>query len=282
MRENGEMEEELLEPGKAPALVGRCIATLTEQYSPQVTKTMLGHLRRSEHGLLGLLSRALGKEAPTLSRRYDTIWDINLLLRWLREQWGNNTALADRDLQTKAMLLVMIFSACRLAELARMERPEEGGTQETAVVLRTVTKQFQETKRRIVMRRLAGQALCPVEAVNVWRHRSEAVGGEQLFFGFRYDAEGQRMGEECQPLSTAGICARFLRVMSDAGLPSHFTAYSVKHAVVTKLFKLGATEEQVNAYGGWAQGSRTARQWYDIATLEQDWLGAKLRRGARR
>jgi hypothetical protein len=50
----------------------------------------------------------------------------------------------------------------------------------------------------------------------------------------------------------------------------------VKHAVVTRLFRLGATEDQVNAYGGWAQGSKTATRWYNIATLEEDWLGAKL------
>jgi hypothetical protein len=64
--------------------------------------------------------------------------------------------------------------------------------------------------------------------------------------------------------------------MRAAGVPEHYTAYSVKHAVVTKLFRLGATEEQMNAYGDWAQGSRTARRWYDIATLEKDWLGARL------
>jgi hypothetical protein len=83
-------------------------------------------------------------------------------------------------------------------------------------------------------------------------------------------------GEARKELTTPAICTRFLTVMADAAIPSHYTAYSVKHAVVTRLFRLGATEDQVNAYGGWAPGSKTAMRWYNIATLEEDWLGAKL------
>jgi integrase len=226
--------------------------------------------------LLGLISRALGKEAPAASRRYDTIWEIDLLLSWLRQRWSNNSALRDEDLQTKAMMLVMIFSACRLAELARMERPSgtEGG--QPALVLRTVTKQFQEAKRRIVIRRLSSPILCPVAAVYAWLERSATGEQSKLFYSFRSDAEGHMLPTTKQQLSVNQICMQFLRTMQSAGIPSHFTAYSVKHAVVTRLFRMGATEEQVNAYGGWAQGSRTARRWYDIATLEQDWLGARL------
>jgi integrase len=245
---------------------------------------MLGHLRRitqifdhrSEHGLLGLISRALGKEAPTASRRYDTIWEIDLLLSWLRQRWAENSALRDEELQTKAMLLVMIFSACRLAELARMERPNQTEGEQAALVLRTVTKQFQEAKRRIVIRKLSSPVLCPVAAVRAWMQRSPTGEQSKLFYGFRSDAEGRMLPTTMHPLSVNLICTQFLRAMQSAGIPSHFTAYSVKHAVVTRLFRMGATEEQVNAYGGWAQGSRTARRWYDIATLEQDWLGAKL------
>jgi hypothetical protein len=46
--------------------------------------------------------------------------------------------------------------------------------------------------------------------------------------------------------------------------------------VVTKLYRMGATDEQVVAYGHWAKGSLTPRRWYKIETLEEEWLGAKL------
>jgi integrase len=280
MQEKGEAEEDILEPKKAPALVGRFIAASTGTFSPQVLKTMLGHLKRviqifdhrSEHGLLGLLSRALGKDAPTPSRRYDTMWDISILLNWLRQHWGENAELADGELQTKAMLMVMVFSACRLAELARMDTPQDAEEGGTAMVLYTVTKQFQEARRRIVIRRIGDERVCPVRTVAAWIRRRGPSEDGRLFGRSRGGGEEART----QQWTTDGICTQFLTVMRAAGIPEHFTAYSVKHAVVTKLFKLGATEEQMNAYGGWAPGSRTARRWYDIATLEEDWLGTKL------
>jgi integrase len=195
----------------------------------------------------------------------------------MRQQWPENARLKDAELQTKTMLLVMIFSACRLAELARMENPEEGAEGGHTVVLYTVTKQSQETRRRIVIRRLSNEQLCPVAAVAAWTERRGPVENNRLFGRSGSAAPGAEEGErQRREWTTAGICAQFLRIMRRAGIPEQFTAYSVKHAVVTKLFKLGATEEQMNAYGGWAQGSRTARRWYDIATLEEDWLGARL------
>jgi hypothetical protein len=39
---------------------------------------------------------------------------------------------------------------------------------------------------------------------------------------------------------------------------------------------MGATDEQVVAYGHWAKGSLTPRKWYNITTLEEEWLGTKL------
>jgi hypothetical protein len=273
MRQHREDETQLLQPESATLVVARCIADFTGRYKPKVVKTMLGHMRRiiaifdyqHQYGLLALLSRSLGKGAPTATRRYDTIWDINCLLQWIRQDWPDNAVLCDVDLQTKAMLLIMIFSACRLAELARMERPSEEHTAEGVMALFTVTKQFQEEKRRIVIRKVSTPSLCPVSTTKAWMERSKGREREWLFYR-----------QVDQKWSTATICTQFLRAMRAAGIPDHFTAYSVKHAVVTKLFKLGATEEQVNAYGGWAQGSRTARRWYDIATMEEEWLGARL------
>jgi integrase len=174
------------------------------------------------------------------------------------------------------MLLIMIFSACRLAELGRMERPDLPEEPTDSVVLHTVTKQFQESKRNIVIRRLSRPALCPVAALWAWTMAVPPDGDGRLFHSLTGDSPERMAPTTRKELTTPAICTQFLAVMAEAGIPSHYKAYSVKHAVVTKLFRMGATEEQVNAYGGWAMGSSTARRWYNIATLEEDWLGAKL------
>jgi integrase len=228
---------------------------------------------RSGHGLLDLLSRGLRRESPTPSRRYDTMWNVDILLAWIRHNWGDTDSMSDADVQTKTMLLVMMFSACRLAELGRMERPEVQDTTPDAITLHTVTKQHQDKKRRIVVRRIATTMLCPVTALMAWLGRSTPTEDGLLFHRNRDPEKPQGQGDV---FSTPSICTRFLKPLRSAGIPSHYTAYSIKHAVVTKLFRLGATDEQVNAYGGWAPGSRTAQRWYNIATLEEDWLGTKL------
>jgi site-specific recombinase XerD len=283
IRENGEKEETLINPAEAPLLVSRCIGSLLGSYSEQVLKTMLGHMRKiigifdhhSGHGLLDLLSKAISRQAPTPSRRDDTMWNVDVLLAWIRKNWEEPARMKDSEVQTKAMLLTMMFSACRLAELGRMERPEIGEAHPESITLHTVTKQSQDTKRRIVIRRIATTALCPVSAILAWMERTAPREDGRLFHRWTDEEKLRRQGAKDE-LTTPAICTQFIKPMRAAGIPAHFTAYSVKHAVVTKLFRLGATEEQINAYGGWAQGSRTAQRWYNIATLEEDWLGTKL------
>jgi site-specific recombinase XerD len=284
LKETRSREEDLIQPEKAPVIVAGFVAARQGDYSPSVMRTMMGHLNRviqifdhrSGNALLRVIGRAIGRQAPTPSRRYDTIWDVNALLGWITQNWQKNEELELGDLQTKAMMIVMIFSACRLAELGRMERPADADVHEDVITLKTITKQRQETKQQIVMRSISLNALCPVATVRAWLRRMPVPDHDRLFCLLR--------GQETTPggvtagrvLTTPDICKRFLRVMKEAGIPSHYTAYSIKHAVVTKLFQLGATEEQIGAYGHWAQGSRTAQRWYNIATLDKDWLGTKL------
>jgi integrase len=245
---------------------------------------MKGHLNQvtqmfdphSSNPLLKVMSRAIGRQTPTISRRYDTIWDLNILLKWLTRNWGDNDSINLENLQTKTMLIVLIFSACRLAELGRMERPAEEDHQTDTITLHTITKQRQETKQQIIMRRINAAALCPVTTVHAWLKRAPTPSHNRLFYHMQEQPPSASEAEAGRELKTPDICSRFLRVMRAAGIPTHYTAYSIKHAVVTRLFELGATEEQIGAYGHWAPGSHTAQRWYNIATLDKDWLGAKL------
>jgi integrase len=246
--------------------------------------SMMGHLNqviqifdyRSGNALLKVMGRAIRRRTPTPSRRYDTIWDINTLLEWIQRNWSDNDGLPLSDLLCKSMLIVMIFSACRLAELGRMERPSDPEVQEDTIILKTITKQRQDTKQQIIMRRITLAALCPVETVQAWLRRTSPQDHGRLFFLVQDRIQTGSQPATGRELKSVDICSRFLRIMRSADIPSHYTAYSIKHAVVTRLFQLGATDEQIGAYGHWAPGSRTAQRWYNIATLDKDWLGTKL------
>jgi hypothetical protein len=284
MEKTGVDEQELLTPEKGEVHMANFVISLEGTIPPTVTRAMLGHTRRilkllspdPAQGILACLARAMGKDTPTPSRRYDTIWDIDRLFAWIAHHWGRNSDLTLEDLQTKTMMLIMTFSACRLAELSRMERPAQVEEDATVATLHTVLKQQQTLRQQLVIRRITRAELCPVRTLAAWLHRTPD-GGDGLAFHV--------MGRETPPktgyralraLRTPDICPKLLRVMQGAGVPAQYTAYSIKHAVVTKLYRMGATDEQVVAYGHWAKGSLTPRRWYNIATLEEEWLGAKL------
>jgi integrase len=273
LRRQGKEETLLTNRATAQWILADFLADSATRYSQAVALEMNGQLSRvvelfdaqSQHCIVSVVARAVRRGAPTKSRRYDTIWDLDQLLTWMQQNWADNGSLSDDNLMTKTMLLVMIFCACRLAELARMARPDTPAQEAQSIVLRAITKQKQAALQDFVMRRATLEAICPVAALQMWLARSRGTRSTLLFF--------QNRGS---PLTTDGICRRFLKAYAAAGIMGHYTAYSLKHAVVTKLFNLGATDEEVCAYGHWAPGSRTPRQWYYIPVVDKNWLGSKI------
>jgi site-specific recombinase XerD len=271
-RQNTE-EMSLTDRDRAQWILADFLADSMRRYSGAVALEMNGQLNRvvalfdpqSEHSIAKIVARAARRRLPRRVRRYDTIWDLDQLLTWMQQNWAENALLSRDDLMTKTMMLVMIFCACRLAELARMEWPETTGAEEQSLVLRAITKQKQTTLQDFVMRRATLEAICPVSTLHAWM-RKAAGGKTALLF---HQGGGQALTREV-------ISHRFVKVFAAAGILSHYTAYSLKHAVVTKLYNLGATDEEVCAYGHWAPGSRTPRQWYYIPVVDRNWLGAKI------
>jgi site-specific recombinase XerD len=275
-------EDQILDRNSANFVVANFITSLGDTLSDTVKASMLSHLRRillllhseTTQGVLATLAQALSRSTPTTSRRYDTIWDIDQLLNWIRA-WKDNESLSLEELRTKTMLLIMIFSACRLAELGRMRRPTVPGGTFTSLALPTILKQKQAEKTQIVIRRVSQPNLCPVAAVLAWLQRSPDAPDGFLFHCLTRIGSGDCVTLH-RVMSTADIAPELVGALRAAGIEHPYTAYSVKHAVVTKLYLLGATDEQVVAYGHWARGSLTPRKWYNIATLESEWLGTKL------
>jgi integrase len=273
LAEHDKDELALTRPDTAQWLIADFLTGSKSDYSGPVVLEMGGHLNRivelfdprSVHAVVKVVLRAISRQTPGRCRRYDTIWDLDQLLAWLEENWPENGALSPRDLQTKCMLLVMIFSACRLAELARMTRPDVIDLMAPSITIKAVTKQKQSTLQDFVMRRADRPSICPVAALHTWLTRPDQMQNRLLF-----------PSETGRTITVPTIGYQFLKVFARAKIDPHYTAYSVKHAVVTKLYTLGATDEEVCAYGHWAPGSRTPRQWYYIPVVDKNWLGTRL------
>jgi hypothetical protein len=58
------------------------------------------------------------------------------------------------------------------------------------------------------------------------------------------------------------------------GIPDRFKPYSIRHALITDLYRRGLSESEVNAYTGHSHRSHTTLNYY--YHLDKNWVGASI------
>jgi site-specific recombinase XerD len=227
------------------------------------TNVLLSTFAKDGTGLQTLISRAVHRMHPKKGRRYRTMWNIRELLGYISREMADNASLTDEQLLVKCLALTMVYSAARLAELARMTLDR---SQATSAVLRVVTniKTALDTRETISFYPVADGSICPHVALREWIRRRPV--SERLFTHHR---------THC-PLSQAAIASHLRQLMTSAEIPEEYGAYSIKHAVITSLFDKGVDEARINEFGRWSYASRVASGYYRVATPRKDWLGFRI------
>jgi site-specific recombinase XerD len=216
--------------------------------------------------LSALVSRAVRRKRPKKGRKYRTMWDVTELLTFLASRYADNAALSGADLLTKTLALTMIYSACRLAELARMT-VDPNQVNETRLRVDTNLKTALDTRDFIMFYPVEDSRVCPHAAIREWLGRRTPHAA--LFTHPTTNA----------PLTANTIATTLRELMTQAGISGEYGPYSIKHAVITYLFVHGAEEAQINEFGRWSIGSRVASTHYKIATPRRHWLGYRLAEG---
>jgi site-specific recombinase XerD len=262
-----------------PDLVGKHAQTIAANfkayaagnYAPSATRAVLSHtsvllsvFHKDGVMLHRLLNRAVNRKHPKRARKYSTMWDVRMLINWIRDTYPVNTTLTAEDLLRKAIVLTMIFSASRITELSKITVRSED-VHEDVIRLDTNIKTRLEEHRWIIFYPLKDKSVCPHAAIREWLLR-RSCSSPVLFT----DPTTQ------QPLSIAMISNILRNAMRRAGVGDMFAPYSIKHAVITFLFAQGVPEAQINEFGRWSVASRVAFQHYRIATGEQEWPGFKI------
>jgi integrase len=80
------------------------------------------------------LRRAVLRAKPKPKKKFNTIWSLQQLSDHIRGRWPVNDMLTEKELLVKAMALTMIFTGCRLTELATMKLRKENIHPETLLV----------------------------------------------------------------------------------------------------------------------------------------------------
>jgi hypothetical protein len=210
------------------------------------------------------LDRAYGRQEPEKSRRYSMMWDLQQFLNYIRTAMPDNSQLTVVDLLKKSMALTMVFSACRIAELARMTVDTEKVTSER-IQVETNTKSALAAMQSITILPVKDSRICPHVTLTEWLRRRRT---QTALLYLRPSDD--------KPL-TATLIARMLReLMTRAGIAECYGPYSIKHAVITYLYTKEAEEVQINEFGRWSLSSHVSGAYYRIATGEKDWLGYRI------
>jgi site-specific recombinase XerD len=196
--------------------------------------------------------------------KYTKAWDINLLFTYYRSQPANSS-MASFDVMIKAVILILVFTACRPREVVNIISDRIQYTSHTqSLVLPTVLKQSKNQITNLQVQNLDDVQICPVAATLEWLNRKKTLDPKAFLFT-----------RNSSPIRNAQLLAAPIRlVLRAAGVPSTYGPYSIKHAVISALFHLGFSSTEINLFTGHSELADTAPKYY-LKSINK-WPGFRL------
>ncbi|KAH7832272.1 uncharacterized protein MONOS_15153p2 [Monocercomonoides exilis] len=195
-------------------------------------------------------------EKPRRGNRYKSMWDLTIITKWAE---ATHDMKDPQTLQRRALILTMIFGALRPAELERMRR---GTTifKENLVQTQVQTKTSGGETVKVIINKHPNPRIDAVVALQRWMdYTKTTLRDEHVWFDIR----------ERQPANLQRIKEELVAVLRENGIPDTFTAYSIRHAVITHLARQQAADwKAINAYARWAPGSRVAQEYYTVLPVQ--------------
>jgi site-specific recombinase XerD len=189
-------------------------------------------------------------------RKYTEIWDISLVLDYFRKQQINSN-LSDFDIMVKAAILILVFTACRPAEVVSIlptDFSHHSGSEGGTLLLPTVVKQHKHEITNLQIQSLADTQICPVKSTLEWLKRRDALLPRPSTF---------LVTRSGRPMINAQLLANAIRpVLAAANIPTSYGSYSIKHATISALFRLGFSPTEINIFTGHSELANTAATFY--------------------
>jgi hypothetical protein len=198
--------------------------------------------------------------------KYSDIWDLGVLLNYIRGgpppeelQW--------EILRAQAAAIFMIFVPCRPAGMFQFNpftavRNPDGGS----IKLRRREKiNTGLGLTEVPIHRIEGSPLCPVRYFDLMTTVASKMGSTNTFWCTKAG----------KPLTRPDAIRRDLNaLLRRVKIPDRFKPYSIRHALITALYRKGLTESEVNVYTGHSHRSHTTLNYY--YHLDKNWVGASI------
>ncbi|KAA6367582.1 MAG: hypothetical protein EZS28_036891, partial [Streblomastix strix] len=161
--------------------------------------------------------------------KYTTMWDLDILLSHILKQEQTS----DDKLMDRTMATFVVFTAARMTELTRMTIGEtiiDGNEMKVRI---KVKKGENEIEYEVQVNKQRGP-ISPVRAMEEWMASKNCLKMKQ----------------------DAGI-------LDEKGIEQQYGDATIRHAMVTKLRKHGAEQEEGNAFTRYAPGSNVVDVYYN-------------------
>ncbi|KAH7826885.1 uncharacterized protein MONOS_11812 [Monocercomonoides exilis] len=157
------------------------------------------------------------------------MWDLTIITKWAE---ATHDMKDPQTLQRRALILTMIFGALRPAELERMRR-ETTILKEDLVQTQVQTKTSGGETVKVIINKHPNPRIDAVVALQRWMDYTKTTfKDEHMWFDTR----------ESQPANLQRIIEELVAVLRENGIPDTFTAYSIRHAVITHLARQQAAD----------------------------------------
>ncbi|KAG1546588.1 hypothetical protein G6F49_010451 [Rhizopus delemar] len=194
------------------------------------------------------------------------IWDLDILLRFIKSRYADTEKLPVMDLQRKTVLLLSIFTMWRpKSDISRLQhrdvlfQTEDGRIQGVTLISRLPKEAQQKT---ISLGITSTSDLCPVTTLYFFIQKTEKYRGklpeEQTLF-LAYINE-QRPTSCARPNT---VTSWIKNDMAQAGIDTNkYQPHSIRSASSTKAVQLGFEINEVKAHANWSLNSNTFEKYY--------------------
>jgi hypothetical protein len=215
-------------------------------------------------------------------KKFRAIWDSAVLLDYIRKSPPIRT-LPLKDLIPRLVALLMIFTLARPCEVYRIDpdsvRYYDGHDQLAILTHRKTDKGRQASSLACLRMPEVNAAICPVRYLEEFLDR---------YYARRSGSSSSSSSSSSFPAAplwcwdngdsingTATLCYHTKKLMECAGIPREFPCYTIRHATITKCYKITDGDKmEVNIFTGHSERANTSAKSYLLQTNK--WLGYRL------
>ncbi|KAG0980756.1 hypothetical protein G6F29_007590 [Rhizopus arrhizus] len=194
------------------------------------------------------------------------IWDLDILLKFIKAKYAHNDRLTIMELQYKTVLLLSIFTMWRpKSDISRLQhrdvlfQTENGRIQGVTLICRLPKEAQQKT---ISLGTIDTSDLCPVTTLYLFIQKTEGYRGklpenQTLFLAYI----NEQKPTSCVSPNT--VTGWIKNNMSQAGIDTtKYQPHSIRSAASTKAVQLGFKIDDVKKHANWSLNSNTFEKYY--------------------